>query len=83
MKAKKKHKPVDLAATIRAAFKASGLTMYEVAKRADLDRGQVVRFFRQERGVALPAASKLCEVLGLDLVQVMETEDGRGKKGGK
>lgn len=63
----KKPQTTDLAQTMRRAFHASDLTMYAVAKLSGVDRAQVVRFFSGNRGLTLGAASRICEVLGLEL----------------
>src|SRR5215210_3041439 len=61
---------------LREAIERSGLTAYAVGRRAGVDPGVVQRFVTGERDIRMGTADKLCEVLGLRLV-----EDGRRKKG--
>ena len=49
------------------AIKASGLTLTRLAEIADVSEGMLSRFVNGKRGVTLTTASKLCEVLGLEL----------------
>ena len=60
-------KNTDLAERIRNAAKASGLSRFELAKRAGVSYSIVHRFMLGERDIRLSTASKLCNVLGLDL----------------
>ncbi len=57
----------DLAAQLRAAFEASGLSRFELARRAGMSYAIVHRFFGGDRDIKLETASKLCGVLGLEL----------------
>jgi plasmid maintenance system antidote protein VapI len=63
---------------MRRAFRESGLTMYRVAKDSGVDRAQVVRFFSGNRGLTLDAASRICNVLGLELRPVRRPK-GKGR----
>ena len=49
------------------AMKASGLTLTRLAEIANVSEGMLSRFVNGKRGVTLTTASKLCEVLGLEL----------------
>jgi len=66
MSTKRKHK-TDLAADIRREIKRQGLSKYRVALDAGIDRAVAVRFINGERGLTLDTASKVCDMLGLEL----------------
>ena len=66
MTTKRQHQ-TDLAAVIRRAIRDSGLTPYRVATDADVDRAAMTRFLHGQRGLTLDSASRICEVLGLEL----------------
>lgn len=59
---------VDLAGQLRAAFAESGLSRFELARRAGLSYAVVHRFFGGDRDITLATASKLAGVLGIRLV---------------
>lgn len=65
-----KKKKLDLEATIRLAVESCDLSLYALAKMADIDASQLSRFVRQERSISLPAAGRLCVALGLELRSV-------------
>jgi len=60
-------KATDLEGVLRKAIRDSGLTRYAVAKGADVDTSQLLRFVAGKRSLTLPAASKLAAFLGLEL----------------
>ena len=60
--------------TIQQAIREAGVSLNEVARRADVDAGAVSRFMRNDRTMTLPQIEKLCRLLGLELRPV-------GKKG--
>jgi len=53
--------------TIRRAMQRDGRSLYQLAIDSGVSRGQLVRFANAERELTLPAASKLCAALGLEL----------------
>ena len=53
---------------IREAIKDSGLTIYRLAKDSGVSQPVLCRFVNGKRGITLATASKLVEVLGLELV---------------
>jgi hypothetical protein len=55
---------------IQAAIRDSGLPQLEIARRAGIAAGQLSRFMRNERTLTLPAAEKICRVVGLHLVPI-------------
>jgi transcriptional regulator with XRE-family HTH domain len=59
----------DLVDQLRQAIIDSGLSQGEMARRSGVDQGQLSRFLRGERTMTLPAAAKLCSILGLELVK--------------
>lgn len=73
MAKKKQPKATDLEGVIRHKMQAEvqrrGLSLYELANEAGVTPGQLSRFDRAERSLSLETASKLCEVLGLVLVE--------------
>ena len=62
-------KRTDLAAEIRAAFKATGMTRLALSKHSGVSYAVVHRFIAGERDLTLRTASKLMDVLGLRLVK--------------
>lgn len=58
---------LDLGAVIRAAFAESGLSRFELSRRAGVPYAGVHRFIGGLRDVQLSTASKLCDALGLEL----------------
>lgn len=67
---------VDLTKTVRDAMKDSGLTPYAIARDSGVDYSQITRFLHGQRGLTLDSASKICELLGLELRPIR-------RKGGK
>ncbi len=63
----KKTRTSDLAARIRKAFNASGLSRFELARQAGISYAIVHRFMGTDRDITIGTASKLCDVLGLKL----------------
>jgi transcriptional regulator with XRE-family HTH domain len=55
---------------LRDAFRQSGWTIYRLAKDSGVSQPVVSRFVNEKRGITLATASKLAEVLGLELVQI-------------
>ena len=62
-----KKSQTDLAKQLRAAFTDSGLSRFELARRAGLSYAIVHRFIGGDRGITLGTASKLADVLGVEL----------------
>jgi transcriptional regulator with XRE-family HTH domain len=46
-----------------------GGTLNQLARRAKIDSGTVVRFVNGERSLTLPTVEKICRALNLDLTQ--------------
>ena len=69
-------KRINLAVTIRRAMKRDGRTVYAFARDTGLPVSGVQRFAKGG-GMNLDSASRLCEVLGLDL---LPTDGGKGRK---
>ncbi len=57
----------NLGKQLRQAFADSGLSRFELARRAGVSYAIVHRFIGGERDVTLKTASKLCGVLGVAL----------------
>jgi hypothetical protein len=62
---------------LREFIEASGLTAYALGRKAGVDPGVVQRFITGERDIRMETADRLCEALGLRLV-----EDARRKRPG-
>ena len=76
----KKMRKVDLAAQLREAFEASGLSRFELARRADVSYSVVHRFIAGERDLTLSTASRLCQVLGIEF-RASRPDTGGQRKG--
>lgn len=63
----KNSRTTDLAAELRAVFADSGLSRFELARRSDVSYSVVHRFIAGERDITLGTASRLCDVLGVEL----------------
>ena len=57
----------DLSDQLRSVFKKSGMSRFELARRAGISYSIVHRFVAADRDVALRTASRLADVLGLEL----------------
>jgi DNA-binding phage protein len=55
----------DLAAQLREAIEASGLTAYAIAKVSGVDSGILYRFLAGERDLTLDTASRIAAVVGV------------------
>ena len=62
---------------LRQAVRDSGLSQNALAKRARVAQSQLSRFLRGERTLTLPAAARVCDVIGLELVR-RERATGKG-----
>ena len=58
-----------LSAVIAETILDRNLTAYGVAKASGVDRAVIARFLDGERGLNLATAERLCEALGLRLVE--------------
>jgi plasmid maintenance system antidote protein VapI len=63
----RKKPPTDLDEQLRAAFVESGLSRFAWANKAGVPYAAVFHFAGGDRTVTLRTASKLCDVLGLEL----------------
>jgi len=61
---------VDLEKQLRDAARASGLSMSSMSVQADIPYGSVHNFIASERGLTLATATKLANLLGLELRSV-------------
>ena len=68
---------------LRAAISKSGLSYAELARRAHINHGQIVRFMARQRTLTLPAVDALAEVLGLSLTQIVRLKRTRGRQKGR
>lgn len=68
----KRRQPTDLGNQLRAAFAESGLSRFAWAKRAGVSYAMVFHFVAGDRTVTLDSASKLAEVLKLELRPVRQ-----------
>ncbi len=60
---------MNLVESLRRAIVRSGLTHYRIAQDAGITPPMIDRFVRGERDLRLETASKIAEVLGLNLVE--------------
>jgi predicted transcriptional regulator len=65
--AKKQTRPTGLGETIRDAIERSGLSLAEVARRAELPYSGLYRFAIYGGDLTLDSATRICAVLGLEL----------------
>lgn len=57
---------------LRAAMveaEKQGVSLYRIAKACELDDSIVYRFYHDECGLALSSVDRLCQFLGLELIQ--------------
>jgi ribosome-binding protein aMBF1 (putative translation factor) len=59
--------PDSLSEALKRSIQASGMTVYEIAKRAGVSQIVISRFLSGERDIRMATADKLAEVLGLKL----------------
>jgi transcriptional regulator with XRE-family HTH domain len=59
--------PDAISESLKKAIVGSGLTSYEVAKRASTSPQIITRFLRGERGLSLVVIDRICLALGLEL----------------
>lgn len=62
-----KRKKTDLAQQLRAAFEKSGLSRFGLARQSGVPYSVVHRFMEAERDVRLGTASKMADVLGVEI----------------
>lgn len=65
----KRTQRVDLIEQLQTAIRSCGVSLNELARQAGVNHGQLSRFVRGERTLTLPAASRVCQVLGLRLAK--------------
>lgn len=58
-------KPKTISDQVRQAIDASGLTRYEIAKRAGIDQSALSKFYHGQRGITTETLDKIAKVLGL------------------
>lgn len=61
--------PESVSEALKQAIETSGLTVYEIAKRAKVSQIVISRFLSGARDIRLATADKLSRVLGLELVR--------------
>jgi len=64
-------------AAIREAIRDSGLTISEISRRSGVSHPQISRFIHGERTMTLPAAARVCAVVGLELIRRKRPTAGR------
>jgi plasmid maintenance system antidote protein VapI len=65
----KRKKALSLSEDIRAAVSKCGLTPYELAKEAEVDRSVLSRFLAGKRTITLETADRLADVLKLRITR--------------
>ena len=56
-----------MAETIRAAFRKNGMTIKQLTRNADVFYSTTFRFLKGDGDLTLTGATKICDVLGLEL----------------
>ncbi len=64
---------------IRRAVKASGLSLYRIAKDTELSVGPVQRFMAGDHGLTVSSAEKIGRLVGLELTPVQAKKKRRGR----
>lgn len=64
---------------LREAIRASGRSMLDIAREADLDKATMSRFLNGHRGLRMDVIDTLCKLLGLRLTNRRTTKK-RGKR---
>ena len=59
-------KSTDLSEALREAIRRDGRSLSAIAMVAGIDRGQLSRFMRGERGLNLDTTQLVCEALGVE-----------------
>ena len=73
--------PDRLTPILQQAIRDSELSLNALAELAGgLDSARLSRFMRNERTITLPAAAKLCAVLGLELKAAGSKSKRKGKQ---
>ncbi len=57
----------DIEIQLREAIKGSGMSCYEIARRAEVTNSQLSLFLSGQRSLTLTSAAKIARVLGLEL----------------
>ena len=65
---RKKKQEATLVVQLREAIQASGRSLWDIGRAADIQPSQLSRFLRGERDLTLGTAARLFEVLDLELV---------------
>jgi hypothetical protein len=74
-KARKASAPkLSLSSKLLESIKKSGLTIYALAQHSKVDEAAIRRFISGERSLSLNSADRLCDYLGLRLVEHDESE---------
>ena len=60
-------KRVPFSDQLRQAIRDSNESLYEIARRVDVDNGQLYRFMNGDRGLTTTTLDRLCEYLELEL----------------
>jgi DNA-binding phage protein len=67
---KKKKGAPDVVEQLREAVRGSGRSLTQLGKDSGVPVPSLSRFMKGERTLTLPAVSKLCDTLGLQLAKV-------------
>ena len=73
----------DIEKQLIKAIKASGMSLNQLATMADISEGILSRFVNAKRGITLTTASKLIDVLGLELKPSKTSKRSDNKKSHK
>jgi DNA-binding phage protein len=64
---------------LRRAVDQSGLSRYEICKRAGLDQSVMHRFMHERSGLSMATVDAICKTLGLELVKRQSPGMKKGK----
>ncbi|MBN1346695.1 MAG: helix-turn-helix domain-containing protein [Phycisphaerae bacterium] len=69
-----KSKPKSFSDVMRDAIRRDGRSIYRLALDCGVNQAMLGRFMREERGLNLDTAEKVCRALGLELRPVKRKE---------
>ena len=67
--------------TLKRAVSTSELSLGQMAEHTGIDKSVLSRFARGQTGLAMPSIDRLCELLGLELVETKRPNNDANTKG--
>jgi len=71
---------MNISKQLKKAVRDSGMSLYAIAKGADMEYSTLHRFAAGQRDIYLETAAKLAKFFGLELCPVVPPKKGRAKK---